>query len=123
MVHFRDGRQHHSTYTSKPEYNKTSLETQRVDWFHKSTSLGEEHEESLCVAFNIAEILQEGMRYKQSLGWYRFVFVTESVKLGKDHPKTWEVRNRIADVLRAIGRDYDARRWEISHARGCIPVK
>ncbi|KAJ5159887.1 uncharacterized protein N7482_006891 [Penicillium canariense] len=107
----------------RPQFDRDSLELCKFDWLHKKAYLGEEHEDSLSAAFTIAEVLSKGKRHKQALGWYRFVFLTESVKLGMDHLKTLEVRDHIADVLRALGRGDDANRWEVPGVKGCVEVK
>lgn len=110
--------QHYHPDASLPKFTKAELEAYRQDWLYLRESLGEEHEDALCVGFRIAKVLVQGERHDLALRWYRYVYLAEMDQLGGEHLKVLEVRHAIADVLTSLGRVKDAERWRL-HEEGC----
>ncbi|KAL3482143.1 hypothetical protein BJX99DRAFT_252857 [Aspergillus californicus] len=117
------GPQHLPAAEAHPKYTERALEICREQWLHVQAASGKEDERALCIAFKIALTLFDGKRYKQAMGWYRFVYLTELEILGGRHLKVLEVRDKIADVLNAMGRHEDASRWQPDRVGGCTVVK
>lgn len=114
--------QHYSRDAIVPGFDRKNLALCKADYLQKKAEFGEEHNDTLCAAFIIAEVLAKGKRYKDALGWYRFVFLAESQELGMENYKVLEVRNHIASVLRALDREADADRWNVDYSVGCCEL-
>ena len=74
--------------------------------------MGPQHPSTATSLNNLASLYRDQSKYEQAEPLYRRALAIYEKALGLQHPDTQQVRQNYASLLRAIGRDAEAKQLE-----------